>query len=167
MGRKLTSGRRTKGGQNNNNSGASSPLNQLGQNAYSSAAEANRIRLQQMLDKAYDEGKQAQSEADADKYRFKRSVGEKLGPQGTLTGGSDMLWVMGSAATAITINKWKARQNADIAWAIGEILLGGLVAMSLSQTGAAKEQKLGTAPTLLNASLGVSVAGLTYLLTRK
>lgn len=88
-----------------------------------------------------------------------------LGPQGSLTGGSDLIWMAGSTTATVILNKMKAKENADTAWAIGEVLLGGLVAMSLSGS-TSKTHKLGTAPTLLNVSLGVTMAGLSYLLTR-
>lgn len=102
-------------------------------------------------------------------------------PQGTLTGTVDMAYFMGSTAGFTIWNKVRAQKDKrdDLGWAVGEILLGTLFALSLSESVAltvAEPEKdtfarrrrstfEATGPTtLLNVALGAAAAGMTYLL---
>lgn len=103
-------------------------------------------------------------------------------PQGTLTGSVDMAYFMGSTAGFTIWNKVRARKDKrdDLGWAVGEILLGTLFALSLSESVAltvAKEDagdvfsrrrrstfEASGPTTLLNVALGAAAAGMTYLL---
>lgn len=103
-------------------------------------------------------------------------------PQGTLTGTVDMAYFMGSTAGFTIWNKVRARKDKrdDLGWAVGEILLGTLFALSLSESVAltvAKEDagdvfsrrrrstfEASGPTTLLNVALGAAAAGMTYLL---
>ncbi len=103
-------------------------------------------------------------------------------PQGTLTGTLDMAYFMGSTAGFTIWNKVRAQQDKrdDLGWAIGEILLGTLFAMSLAESVTVnvvgegsvdprrrrrKQVFEATGPsTLLNVALGAAAAGMTYLL---
>lgn len=102
-------------------------------------------------------------------------------PQGTLTGTVDMAYFMGSTAGFTIWNKVRARKDKrdDLGWAVGEILLGTLFALSLSESVAltvAENEKDTFArrrrstfeasgpTTLLNVALGAAAAGMTYLL---
>lgn len=111
---------------------------------------------------------QESNEREADKD-YVGGLADTLGFQGALTGGADMVWTLGSAALAVLWNKHKSKEGKDTSWALGEILIGSVVAMSLAETTpvlAKGDDRIGTAPTLLNIALGVSVAGLTYILAR-
>lgn len=103
-------------------------------------------------------------------------------PQGTLTGTLDMAYFMGSTAGFTIWNKIRAQQDKrdDLGWAIGEILLGTLFAMSLAEsvtievagdreTDPRRRRRRQTfeasgPSTLLNISLGAAAAGMTYIL---
>jgi hypothetical protein len=93
-----------------------------------------------------------------------------------------MAYFMGSTAGFTIWNKVRAQQDKrdDLGWAIGEILLGTLFAMSLAESVTVnvvgegsvdprrrrrKQVFEATGPsTLLNVALGAAAAGMTYLL---
>lgn len=108
-----------------------------------------------------------------------QSIKTLFAPQGVLTGATDLTYFMTSTAGFTLWNKFRAHQDKrdDLGWAVGEILLGTLVAMSLSEAVAidvasgssssvrSKKDLTITGPTtFLNIALGAAAAGMTYLL---
>lgn len=83
---------------------------------------------------------------------------QALGPAGVLTGGADVIWIVGSATAATVWNRAQKASGSDILWAIGETFVGGLIAMSVATAS--------EAPTLRNVSLGISTGGAIYLINR-
>lgn len=94
-------------------------------------------------------------------------------PTGVLTGGADVGYFMGSTAGFTIWNRFRAQDKKDdLGWAIGEMVLGTVIAMSLADTVKTETVKDGMTqgfrttgnPRLLNVALGAAAAGMTYLL---
>lgn len=84
-------------------------------------------------------------------------VAQLLGPQGTLTGGADLVWTGGSAVATTLLNRSLRAQGSDRAAAVVEILVGGIITLNLA---AVKGPEVAT---LRNVALGTTIGGLTYL----
>lgn len=87
-------------------------------------------------------------------------MAQLLGPQGTLTGGADLIWTGGSAVGVTLLNRALRPQGSDVAAAVIEILVGGIIALNLA---AVRGPEVAT---LRNVSLGTAIGGLTYLFGR-
>lgn len=89
---------------------------------------------------------------------IRQGVSYGLGPAGILTGGADIVWVVGTASVTTLWNRAQKPSGNDTIWAIAETFIGGLVAMSVAS--------VAEAPTLRNVSMGISVGGAVYLINK-
>ena len=89
-----------------------------------------------------------------------RDIATLLGPQGTLTGGADLVWAGGSAVATTLINKSLRPAGNDIVAAILETIIGGVITLNLAAVRGSE------VATLRNVAFGTTLGGLTYLFGR-
>lgn len=95
---------------------------------------------------------------DRDRERRRADILSVLGPQGTLTGGADIIWVAGSSLLWSLFLRTRQATGTDMAWAALSGALGGLLAMQL----AGVQQTT----TLRNVSFGITSGAAAYIASR-